>query len=177
MLLRCCWWWKWWSKFAIAEWQRKTKFTILSNFKQSCAMIVQWWGKLSKFYLPDVMVTARENLVKLQMTQCANSAKVQPVQKAKSAKGQPSRWRNPSRNQHSPEWHIIVIIHHCCHNCFLCCCRCCCCWFCCHLSSLIPTLQELHSRRRAEQCQVKQADRLASAESQAFNFFSKAQRL
>ena len=49
----CCWWWKWWSKFAIAEWQRKTKFTILSNFKQSCAMIVQWWGKLCKVHLPD----------------------------------------------------------------------------------------------------------------------------
>ena len=63
----------------------------------------------------SLMVTARENLVKLQMTQCANSAKVQPCKKPKVPKvnqvvGETHQETNIPPNDTSSSSSIIVII-------------------------------------------------------------------
>ena len=122
MLLRCCWCWKWWSKFAIAEWQRKTKFTILSNFKQSCAMIVQWWGKLCKVHLPDgdskikSGQTSNDPLCK----QCKGATGVKSQKCQRSTKSLAKPIKKPTFPRMTHHRH-----HHCC---------CCCCWCRCYIS-------------------------------------------
>ena len=60
-------------------------------------------------------MTARENLVKLQMTQCANSAKVQPCKKPKVPKvnqvvGETHQETNIPPNDTSSSSPIIVVI-------------------------------------------------------------------
>ena len=108
----CCWWWKWWSKFAIAEWQRKTKFTILSNFKQSCAMIVQWWGKLCKVLLPDEKEKIWSNFKcpSVQTVQRCNRCKKPKVPKVNQVVGETHQETNIPPNDTSSSSPIIVVI-------------------------------------------------------------------